>query len=108
MGPYIVCVVTIDEIDKAASMARTILEQRLAACVNIVPQIRSIYTWKGEIHDEHEVLMLIKTRNELFDDLKEAVKNLHPYEVPEIIALNIEKGLPDYLNWIHETTKASI
>ncbi len=108
MGPYIVCIVTIDEIDKAASMARAIVEQQLAACVNIVPQIRSIYTWKGAIHDEQEVLLVIKTRDELFEELKEAVKNLHPYEVPEIIALNIEKGLPDYLSWIHETTKSSI
>lgn len=104
MGHYIVCLVTIDDLEKAALIARHLVEQKLASCVNIVPEIRSIYSWKGEICDETERLMVIKTRRELFDDLQATVRSLHPYEVPEIIALNIDRGLPEYLRWIDDTT----
>ncbi|MDQ7781578.1 MAG: divalent-cation tolerance protein CutA [Desulfomonilaceae bacterium] len=104
MGPYILCLVTIDDLDKAVHMARTIVEKKLAACVNILPQIRSIYSWKGETCDEAEQLMIVKTTDYLFERLQEEIKRLHPYEVPEIIAFNIDRGLPDYLRWIDDTT----
>jgi len=104
MGPYTVCLVTIDDLDKAAVIARTVVEEKLAACVNIIPGIRSIYSWKGEICDEKELLMIMKTRQKLFADLRSRVKELHPYEVPEIICWTLTDGLPDYLQWIDGVT----
>lgn len=104
MSSYILCLVTIDDLDKAAYIARTVVEKKLAACVNILPQIRSVYSWKGEICDEPERLMIVKTTDRLFEQLQTEIKKLHPYDVPEIISLNIDRGLPDYLQWIDETT----
>jgi periplasmic divalent cation tolerance protein len=104
MGSYIVCLVTIDDWEKGAQIARILVERKLAACVNLVPQVRSIYRWKGKICDENEVLLIIKTRGALFDVLRSAVKELHPYEVPEIVSWNIERGLEDYLKWIDDST----
>jgi periplasmic divalent cation tolerance protein len=104
MGPYIVCLVTIDDPAKAANIARILVEKHLAACVNIIPEIQSIYSWKGQICDEKERLMIIKTRRTLFNELQAAVKELHPYEVPEIIAVDIQHGLPEYLQWINDST----
>ena len=103
MGPYIVCLVTIDDPEKAAQIARFVVEKKLAACVNILPQIRSIYTWKGQLCDETELLMIMKTRGDRFDELQSAIKELHPYEVPEIVSLNIDRGFADYLKWLDES-----
>jgi periplasmic divalent cation tolerance protein len=105
MGPYILCLVTIDEIEKAANIAKALVEKKLAACANIIPQIRSIYAWKGEIYDEKEVLMIIKTRSDLFEMLKNEIRRLHSYEVPEIICITIDNGLQDYLDWIDASTR---
>ena len=104
MSHYLLCLVTIDDPAKAARIARALVERKLAACANIMPEIRSIYQWKGEIQDESELLMLIKTTRELFPRLQTAVRELHPYEVPEIIALEIDRGLPEYLQWIDDST----
>jgi periplasmic divalent cation tolerance protein len=104
MKPYIVCFVTINDRDRAAEIAQTLVEKKLVACVNIVPEIRSIYSWQGEICDETEILLIMKTRSSLFTELERTIKNLHPYEVPEIVALDIQEGLADYLRWIDETT----
>lgn len=104
MKPYIVCLVTINDRDRAAQIAHTLVEKKLVACVNIVPEIRSIYSWQGDICDETEMLLIMKTRSDIFAELEHTVKNLHPYEVPEIIALDIQEGLADYLRWIDETT----
>lgn len=107
MSAYILCLVTIDDLDKAAFIARTLVEKKLVACVNILPQIRSIYTWNGEICDDPERLMIMKTRQDLFGELQAEIKELHPYDVPEIIAVNIDHGLPDYFQWIYESTKTT-
>lgn len=84
-------------------IAQELLNHHLAACVNIVP-VKSIYFWKGKLESEPEDLLIIKTRAELFDPLKELVKSIHPYEVPEIIAVAIKTGNEEYLNWILENT----
>ncbi len=104
MEPYIVCLVTINDRDRAAQIAHTLVEKKLVACVNIVPEIRSIYSWQGEICDDSEILLIMKTKSNLFAELESAINALHPYEVPEIIALDIQKGLPGYLRWIDEST----
>jgi periplasmic divalent cation tolerance protein len=105
MGSYIVCLVTIDDPAKAAEIARFLVEEKLVACVNIVPEIRSIYFWDGRVCDETERLMVMKTRTELFPRVQDAVKKLHPYQLPEIIALPIVQGLPAYLAWIDDYTQ---
>ncbi len=100
----IVVFITASNEEEAAKIARALVEGRLAGCVNIVKGIRSIYIWQGKIEDESEVLMIAKTRRELFEALLEKVKGLHSYSVPEIIALPIVEGSPDYLNWLKEVT----
>jgi periplasmic divalent cation tolerance protein len=104
MGSYILCLVTIDDIGKAGEIARVLVEKKIVACVNIIPEIRSIYRWKGEVCDDKERLLIMKTREDLFPKLQSAVKELHPYEVPEIVALKIDQGLPEYLRWIDDCT----
>jgi periplasmic divalent cation tolerance protein len=100
----IVVIITAPSEDLAVTIARALVETRLAACANIIKGIRSIYSWQGRIEDDTEVLMIVKTRRELFDSLKSKVKELHPYEVPEIIALPIIAGSDDYLKWLRGST----
>ena len=101
----IVCFITAPNEDEAAKIARSLVEAKLAACVNMVKNIRSIYSWQGNIEDDAEVLMIAKTRRGLFNELSTTVKNLHSYDVPEVIALPIVDGSEDYLNWLRESTK---
>jgi periplasmic divalent cation tolerance protein len=88
--------------DAAPELAKNLVEARLAACVSIVPKVRSIYYWEGKIEDDQEALMLIKTTAEKVDSLTMRLKELHPYDVPEIIALKIQEneGNADYLDWV--------
>ena len=81
------------------------VEKKLAASVNIIPQIQSIYRWKGEICSAAERLMIIKTREDLFKELEAEVIKLHPYEVPGIISFNIHQGFSEYLRWIDDSTE---
>lgn len=90
--------------DRAADLAGALVRARLAACVNIISNVRSIYSWKGEVCDDPEALMVIKTRAALFDGLREKVVELHPYDVPEVIALPIVEGHPPYIKWLEEST----
>ena len=103
-GKEIVVYVTAPNEDEAAGIARSLVELKLAACVNIIKDIRSIYRWQGTLQDDSEVLMIIKTREELFDPLTVKVRKLHSYDVPEIIALPISLGSEDYIKWIREST----
>jgi len=100
----IVVFITTSNEDEAAKIARALVEGRLAGCVNIIRNIRSIYTWQGKIEDESEVLMVVKTQKSLFDSLSKKVRELHSYTVPEIIAIPIVEGFEDYLRWLKEVT----
>ncbi|MEW6675845.1 MAG: divalent-cation tolerance protein CutA [Nitrospirota bacterium] len=100
----IVVFITTSSEDEAVKIARALVEARLAGCVNIIRNIRSIYSWQGKIEDEIEVLMVVKTQKTLFDNLSKKVKELHSYTVPEIIAMPIVEGSEDYLKWLREIT----
>jgi periplasmic divalent cation tolerance protein len=104
MTDFSVIFVTVGNENEASKMAHVLVEERLVACVNIVPRIRSIYRWKGEVCEDEEFLMVMKTRSSLFARLQKRVQELHTYEVPEIIALPLAEGLPEYLHWIAENT----
>jgi periplasmic divalent cation tolerance protein len=86
--------------DEAQHIARALVERKLVACVNIIGPIDSIYRWKGEVESAQEFLLLMKTDSDLFDRVRDAVKSLHSYEVPEVIQVPVENGLPAYLQWI--------
>ena len=98
-GVAVVLVTAPDE-EKAASMARTLVEEGLIACANLVPQVRSIYRWEGKVCDEEEVLMVLKTGAERFEALRARVLELHPAEVPELLRLEVADGSPAYLAWV--------
>jgi len=102
------CVIlnTTPNIEEAKKIAHYLVESKLAACVNIIPQVTSIYSWKEEITEDQECLLLIKTRSSNFKAVKNAIIGLHSYEIPEVIMLPIKKGLKDYLFWLKEETKA--
>lgn len=100
----IVVLITASGEDEAAKISRALVEERLAACVNIIKGIRSIYQWQGKIEDESEVLMMAKTQRHLFLSLSKKVKELHTYTVPEILALPIVEGSAEYLDWLEEVT----
>ncbi len=100
----IVVFITAANEDEASKIARALVESKAAGCVNIIRNIRSIYSWQGKIEDEPEVLMVAKTQRSLFDKLSKKVKELHSYTVPEIIAMPIIEGSEDYLKWLKEVT----
>jgi periplasmic divalent cation tolerance protein len=92
--------------DLAPKLARTLVDEQLAACVNVVPGVRSIYSWKGETCDDAESILLIKTTTAQAADLAARLKELHPYDVPELVAIEIleGEGNPDYLAWVRSVT----
>ena len=94
--------------DRAAAekLAEVLIAERLAACVNILAPCRSVYRWKGAVQHDEEHPMLIKTTAERYPALEQALRAAHPYELPEIIAVPIERGLPAYLDWVSAETKA--
>ena len=96
---------TLPSADKAAELAKVLVEERLAACANLLPAIRSIYRWQGKLQDENEVLVLLKTRAEHLEWLKLRILELHPYEVPEVLAVPVEAGYQPYLDWLAGETK---
>ncbi|HVO31440.1 MAG TPA: divalent-cation tolerance protein CutA [bacterium] len=104
MSEPIVCFSTASSAEEAEKIARGLVESQLAACVNILPQVRSIYRWEGKIEDGAEWLLVIKSRRHLLDDLVARVRGLHSYSVPEVVALPILGGNPDYLAWLNDST----
>ncbi len=97
---YFVVLVTASSMEEALRIARRVVEEKLAACVNIVNGVRSVYVWKGNVEEGSEVLLIMKTREDVLQRLIERVKELHSYEVPEVIAIEIANGLSAYLEWI--------
>jgi periplasmic divalent cation tolerance protein len=97
--------VTVPDNEVAKKIARTLVEERLAACVNILPPITSVYRWEGKIEEGPEILLMIKTVNERLATLFSRIKELHPYKVPEAIALPVDAGLPAYVQWVVAETE---
>jgi len=96
---------TADTLELAQKIAHALIEEHEAACVNIVPGIRSIYRWEGSICDEPELLLLIKTTSENFESVKSRIHLLHTYQVPEVIAVPITAGDPAYLSWLRDNSR---
>ena len=96
------CLCTCPDEKIAQELARSLVEQRLAACVNILPAINSVYMWKGQIEQDNEVLLLIKTVEERLPGLQAHILARHPYELPEVIAVPITEGLTGYLQWLDD------
>jgi periplasmic divalent cation tolerance protein len=94
---------TFPDADTARRIGRVLVEERLAACVNLLPQIESIYRWEGAIESAEEVLALIKSNSWKFQLIEAKIRALHPYKVPEIVSLRIEAGSADYLRWIDQS-----
>lgn len=99
---YTMILSTASSRDEAHEIARALVERRMVACVNIVGPVESVYRWKGNVESSQEVLMLIKTQADRFECVRDAIRQLHSYEIPEIIQVPIENGLPAYLTWISE------
>lgn len=105
MPAALVVLVTVGSESEAETIATALLDERLAACVNIGGPIRSLYRWQGRIADDREWQLVIKTRSDLFDALADRVRALHSYDVPEIIGLPVTVGNPTYLEWLEEATR---
>jgi periplasmic divalent cation tolerance protein len=95
---------TLPNADAAAELAKSVVTEKLAACANLFPALRSIYKWQAKLQDENEVLVLFKTRQEHFERLKARILELHPYEVPEVLAIPVEQGYQGYLDWLARET----
>ncbi|MDA8171350.1 MAG: divalent-cation tolerance protein CutA [Nitrospiraceae bacterium] len=107
MSEPIVVFITAANEEEAARIAGALVGESLAGCVNIIRTIRSIYSWQGRVEDETESLLIAKTRRELFERLCRRVKELHSYQVPEVIALPIADGLPEYISWLEDVTRGA-
>ena len=99
---YIIVFITVPNLEVGEKLGNVLVEEKLAACVNITSEIKSLYFWKGSIEHDSEYLLIIKTRRDTFENLEKKVKEIHPYEVPEIVAMPIILGTKEYLNWIDE------
>jgi periplasmic divalent cation tolerance protein len=107
MTDKVVVLVTAGSAEEGRRIGRSLVEQQLAACVNITGPIRSLYRWKGRVADDQEVLLVIKTSRLLFDRVRREVEKLHSYQVPEILCLPVIDGAPNYLNWLAESIAPS-
>ena len=103
-----VVLTTVANDDEAVKLVRTLLDRRLIACGTLLPGARSLYRWQGKVADEKETVILLKTRSARVEALQEAFKELHPYKVPEMLALSVDTGLGKYIDWINEETSLSL
>ena len=99
-SPYQIIFCTCPDLETASGLAHTLIKDKSAACVNILPGLTSIYPWQNKIEIAQEHLLIIKTRADQYQTVETLINTLHPYELPEIIAVPVERGLPDYLQWI--------
>ncbi|HEY4130973.1 MAG TPA: divalent-cation tolerance protein CutA [Gemmatimonadaceae bacterium] len=104
----IVVLTTVASDEEAVTFVRTLLERRLIACGTLLPAARSLYRWQGKIADEREVVVMLKTRGARLDSLRAAFAELHPYKVPELLALPVEAGTEKYLEWINGETSLAL
>ena len=104
MTEVVAVLVTVPDPGKAAELARALVEARLAACGNVVPGVRSIFRWEGKVQDEAEALLILKTTRGRIPELVARIRALHPYEVPEVLAVPVEDGNGAYLDWVVEST----
>ena len=104
MQNYIVIMSTCPNKESAATVANILVEKRLAACVNILPGLTSVYQWKDQIESSEEHLLIIKSQETLFPEVEKTIVEYHPYELPEVIAVPIVNGLHDYLKWLGDNT----
>ena len=102
MNEHCIIYITAGSKDEADKLSRGLVEEKLAFCVNTVPGIQSTYQWEGKIHVDDEILLIVKTRQDRYEALKQWVKQNHSYDVPEIISLPIQKGLPEYVQAIDD------
>ena len=105
MSKFGLVLVTVGSENEADKIAQTLVKEKLAACVNIIPQIKSYFNWQKKFYKEKEALLLVKTKTALFERLKNRVLKMHSYQIPEIILLPIEKGFNNYLSWVEKETK---
>jgi periplasmic divalent cation tolerance protein len=103
MPRHVLVFITASSREEAHAIGKTLVQEKLAACASLIPEIESLYVWKGRFCDERECLLLLKSREDLIDSLIPRVKALHSYEVPEILTVKIEKGNPEYLRWLDES-----
>jgi periplasmic divalent cation tolerance protein len=102
-GEILFALSTFPDADTARKIVREIVEARLAACGNVVPQIHSIYWWQGKVDSGDEALAIFKLPSDRYTDFEKHLRSLHPYDVPEIIAFAVANGLPDYLRWVEQS-----
>jgi periplasmic divalent cation tolerance protein len=100
---FLLALATFPDTETARNIARRLVEQRLAACGNVLPQIHSVYRWQGKIESADETLAIFKLPASRYAEFEETLRSLHPYEVPEIISCRIDQGLPEYLRWVAES-----
>jgi periplasmic divalent cation tolerance protein len=104
MDQALLVLTNVPDLECAQLVARTLIEARLAACINLLPAVQSMYRWQGQIKEATEITLLIKTTSQHYDSLQQAIVKLHPYDVPEIIATPIVAGYAPYLQWIATET----
>ena len=104
MSHELIVFVTTPNSDEAARIGEALVSERLAACVNIVAAVESIYRWEGKVTRDSDALMIIKTTDERYAELERRVKELHSYSTPEVVAIRIERGFEQYLNWLRDST----
>lgn len=103
-----VVLITAPNEDTAEKVAKALVEERLAACVNVLPGVRSIYRWQGRVEDERELLLVVKTATDRMTRLMQRVQEIHPYACPEVLALPVDAGTPAYLDWVIEETRGVV
>ena len=105
---FLLVFTTFPDAAQAREAARVLVREQLAACANLLPGVTSLYVWQGEHHESEEVLVLLKTRREVYPALETRLRAIHPYEVPEIVAIELASGLPAYLQWVAAGTLSSV